>query len=197
MKYMKKRILTAALLLFSILPELQMDAQEKSKTQVVLSTDVVDWAALGTINLEAGVSLHQHFSLQAGAKYNPWDFKTRKLSLPLYNHQTTAHVGFRYWPWYVFSGWWIGAQAQYTKYEETGLWRPALDTGSAVGGGLSFGYTLMLHERLNLEFGAGVWAGRRYEHTLYCCPDCMRVRQSGPGNFVALNDISVSLMYVF
>jgi hypothetical protein len=60
---MKKRILTAALLLFSILPEIQMAAQEKSKTQVVLSTDVVDWAALGTINLEAGVSLHQHFSL--------------------------------------------------------------------------------------------------------------------------------------
>lgn len=56
----------------------------------------------------------------------------------------------------------------------------------AIGVCLSFGYTLMLHEKLNLEFGAGMWAGRRYEHVLYCCPDCMQVRESGSGNFVAL-----------
>lgn len=162
-----------------------------------LSTDLVDWANFGTANLEAGVSLHQHFSVHAGAKYNPWSFKTHNLGLALYNKQTTAYAGFRYWPWYVLSGWWLGAQAQYTDYAETGVWRHALDTGKAIGGGVSFGYTLMLHENLNLEFGAGVWAGRRFEHTLYCCPDCMKVRESGPGNFVALNDISISLMYVF
>lgn len=174
-----------------------MAAQENRKTRFALSTDLVDWANLGTVNLEAGVSLHQHFSVHAGAKYNPWSFKTRNLGLALYNKQTTAYAGFRYWPWYVLSGWWVGAQAQYTDFEETGVWRHALDTGKALGGGVSFGYTLMLHENLNLEFGAGVWAGRRFEHTLYCCPDCMKVRESGPGNFVALNDISISLMYVF
>ncbi len=174
-----------------------MAAQENRKTRVALSTDLVDWANFGTVNLEAGVSLHQHFSVHAGAKYNPWNFKTHNLGLALYNKQTTAYAGFRYWPWYVLSGWWIGAQAQYTDYAETGVWRHALDTGKAIGGGVSFGYTLMLHENLNLEFGAGVWAGRRFEHTLYCCPDCMKVRESGPGNFVALNDISISLMYVF
>lgn len=174
-----------------------MAAQENRKTRVALSTDLVDWANFGTLNLEAGVSLHQHFSVHAGAKYNPWSFKTHNLGLALYNKQTTAYAGFRYWPWYVLSGWWVGAQAQYTDYAETGVWRHALDTGKAIGGGVSFGYTLMLHENLNLEFGAGVWAGRRFEHTLYCCPDCMKVRESGPGNFVALNDISISLMYVF
>ena len=194
---MKKRILTILLLLAAISSPFEAASQGKSKTQVVLSTDISDWAYLGTINLEAGVSLHQHFSLQAGAKYNPWDFKVGKHDLPLYNHQTTAYVGFRYWPWYVYSGWWIDVRAQYTKYEETGIWRPALDTGTAVGGGLSFGYTLMLHERLNLEFGAGLWAGRRLEHILYCCPDRMSIRENFPSNFVALNDISISLMYVF
>jgi hypothetical protein len=158
---------------------------------------VVDWANLATINLEAGISVHQHFSLQAGAKYNPWTFKTQTLGLPLFNKQVSAYAGFRYWPWYVFSGWWIGAQMQYTDYSETGIWRHALDTGKALGGGVSFGYTLMLTERLNLEFGTGLWAGRRFEHTLYCCPDCMKIRENGPQNFVALNDISISLMYIF
>ena len=165
--------------------------------RVAISTNVVDWANVATVNLEAGLSVHQHFSLLAGAKYNPWKFRTLNLGIPLYNNQTTAYAGFRYWPWYVFSGWWLGVQAQYTDYSETGLWRHALDTGKAIGGGLSFGYTLMLHKNLNLEFGAGMWAGRRYEHMLYCCPDCMRVRGSDPGNFVAINDISISFMYVF
>lgn len=172
-------------------------AQERRATPVSLSTDIVDWANFGTINLEAGAGLGRHLSVTAGAKYNPWSFKTQKLGLQLYNKQTTAYAGLRYWPWYVFSGWWIGAQTQYTQYAETGIWRHALDTGSAVGGGLSLGYTLMLHEKLNLEFGAGAWAGRRYKHTLYCCPECMDVRESGPSNFIALNDISVALMYVF
>jgi len=194
---MKRRILTVILILTVIFPSFRTAAQESRKTQVALSTDLVDWANFGTVNLEAGVSLHQHFSVHAGAKYNPWNFKTYNLGLALYNKQTTAYAGFRYWPWYVLSGWWVGAQAQYTDYAETGVWRHALDTGKAIGGGVSFGYTLMLHENLNLEFGAGVWAGRRFEHTLYCCPDCMKVRESGPGNFVALNDISISLMYVF
>lgn len=194
---MKRRILTVILILTVISPSFRTAAQESRKTQVALSTDLVDWANFGTVNLEAGVSLHQHFSVHAGAKYNPWNFKTHNLGLALYNKQTTAYAGFRYWPWYVLSGWWVGAQAQYTDYAETGVWRHALDTGKAIGGGVSFGYTLMLHENLNLEFGAGVWAGRRFEHTLYCCPDCMKVRESGPGNFVALNDISISLMYVF
>lgn len=194
---MKRRILTVILILTVISPSFRTAAQESRKTQVALSTDLVDWANFGTVNLETGVSLHQHFSVHAGAKYNPWNFKTHNLGLALYNKQTTAYAGFRYWPWYVLSGWWIGAQAQYTDYAETGVWRHALDTGKAMGGGVSFGYTLMLHENLNLEFGAGVWAGRRFEHTLYCCPDCMKVRENGPGNFVALNDISISLMYVF
>lgn len=194
---MNRRILTLILILAAIFSSFQMVAQEKRKTSFALSTDVVDWANFGTINMEAGFSVHQHFSVQAGAKYNPWTFKTYMLGLPLYNKQTTAYAGFRYWPWYVFSGWWVGAQMQYTGYSETGIWRHALDTGKAFGGGLSFGYTLMLTENLNLEFGAGLWAGRRFDHTLYCCPECMKVRESGPGNFVALNDVSISVMYVF
>ena len=193
---MKKGILTIIFLLLAFCCY-DAVAQDKSKTQVSVSTDVIDWANFGTINLEAGVSVHQHFSVQAGAKYNPWNFRTGKSDLHLYNHQQTAYLGVRYWPWYVYSGWWVSAQAQYSKYEKTGIWRHALDTGSSLGAGVSLGYTLMLHERLNLEFGAGFWAGNRYKHVLYCCPDCMDVRESNPMMFVSLNDISVAVMYVF
>lgn len=194
---MKKRTNLNRLHILTLIAALFIVPIGAQAQKVAVSTNVFDWANFATTNLEAGVSIHQHFSIQAGARYNPWKFKTQKLGLPLYNNQTTAYAGFRFWPWYVFSGWWIGVQAQYTDYKETGIWRHALDIGKAIGGGLSFGYTLMLHEKLNLEFGAGMWAGRRYEHVLYCCPDHMQVRESGPGNFVAMNDISISLMYVF
>ena len=190
---MDRRILTIVLLLAAMCSSFHVEAQEKSRTQFVLSTNIVDWANLLTLNLEAGVGFHQHFSVQAGAKYNNLDFAKGEL----FCHQTTAYAGARYWPWYVFSGWWLGAQARYTKYEETGLWRPALDTGTAIGCGLSIGYTLMLNEKLNLEFGTGIWTGRRYEYTLYCCPNCMDVRESGPSGFLAMNDISLAVMYVF
>ena len=65
---MKRRILTVILILNVIFPSFRTAAQESRKTQVALSTDLVDWANFGTVNLEAGVSLHQHFSVHAGAK---------------------------------------------------------------------------------------------------------------------------------
>ena len=164
---------------------------------VSLSTNFVEWANLGTVNVEAGLSVHRNISLHVGAKYNPWEFRTAQLNLDLYNKQTTGYLGVRYWPWYVFSGWWIGARAKISDYANTGIWRHALNQGVAVGGGLSFGYTLMLHERLNIEFGAGVWGGRRLKYDLYCCPECMVLRESGARNFLSYDDVSVSLMYIF
>ena len=167
------------------------------KVKFAISTNALDWANFGTANLELGVGITQHFSLQAVAKYNPWEFTAKKPQIPVRYNQMTFGAGVRWWPWYVFSGWWIGVKAQFSDYAETGIWRPALDTGQAVGAGLSFGYTLMLHEKLNIEFGAGVWGGRKVRYNLYCCPECMDIRDSGARNFVGLDDLSISIMYVF
>lgn len=116
------------------------------------------------------------------------------------NQQKSASLGVRYWPWYVFSGWWVCAKAQYCDYAETGIWRPEYDSGKAVGGGLSAGYTLLISKNFNIEFGAGFWGGKLLEHTLANCPDpdCMdKPRESGPKNFIALNDLNISLHWVF
>jgi hypothetical protein len=173
-------------------------AVENAKAQnVSLSTNLLEWANFGTANMEAGFSVHKNISLHFGAKYNPWEFETSRLHLDLYNKQTTGYLGVKYWPWHVFSGWWVGVRTRVTDYANTGIWRPALNQGLAVGCGLSFGYTLMLHERLNIEFGIGVWGGRRFDYTLYCCTDCMNIRETGAHNFISYDDVSVSLMHVF
>lgn len=167
-----------------------------------ISTNVFDWADLATINVDFGISVSRHLSLQAGLKYNPWKFEPSKGPITLVqNQQKSASIGVRYWPWYVFSGWWVCAKAQYCDYAETGVWRQAYDMGKALGAGLSAGYTLMINKHFNVEAGIGFWGGRLLEHTLYDCPNsCFNdnvPRESGPKNFIALNDLNVSLHWVF
>lgn len=168
------------------------------RSPLSLSTNIFDWADYATVNLDLGVPVAQKWSLVAGAKYNPWTFKGRKEGITeSYNHQMSFSLGARFWPWYVNSGWWISAKGQYTDYAITGVWRPALDKGKAVGLSLSAGYSLMLNKHLNLDFGAGFWAGRLLEHTLYHSLQRMEVRESGSKNFIAINDITISIQYLF
>lgn len=167
-----------------------------SAQHVSLSTNAVQWANLGTVNANVGVSVSRHFSIEAGARYNPFAFH-KPSGLMIQNKQTTAYAGMRWWPWYVFSGWWISGKAQYSKFSDTGLWRYALNEGTGVGLVLSAGYTLMVSKRVNLEFGIGGWGGRNLKHTLYHCPLCMEIRESGPRNFISIDDVSVSFMYMF
>jgi len=168
------------------------------RSPLTIGTNLFDWVDFGTINLDFGVPVAQKWSLVAGAKYNPWTFKPKTGDYSqVYNKQMSFSLGARFWPWYVNSGWWICAKAQYTDYSITGVWRPALDTGKALGAGLSAGYSLMINKHLNLDFGAGFWGGRLLEHTVYNSLQRMEVRETGPKNFIAINDITISIQYLF
>lgn len=190
---MKYRILLYFLffLIFAAKPQ-TVEAQN-----VAISTNAVDWLNFGTANIGVGLDVSRHFSVEAGARYNPWSFSRKSSGLTVMNRQTTAFAGVRFWPWYIFSGWWIAARCQYSDFSDTGIWRYALNEGKALGASLSFGYTLMLSRHFNMEFGAGVWGGRLLEHNLYHCPQCMRIRESGPKAFIAPDNISVSVIYLF
>ena len=162
-----------------------------------VATNAIDWLNFGTMNVEASVAASRHISANISARVNPWTFHKGDYDRQMQNRHQTYAAGIRYWPWYVYSGWWIGAKAQYSSSGRTGIWRPALEESRSVGGGLSFGYTVMLHEHINLEFGAGLWGGRHLDYTLYECPKCMMVRDSGGRYFIAPDDVSISLMFVF
>lgn len=163
---------------------------------ISVSTNALQWANYGTANLEMGISIARHFSLEAGGRYNPFSY-SKKSGLTVRNCQKTAYAGIRYWPWYVFSGWWAGIKGQWSDYSKTGIWRYAVDEGTRFGIGLSAGYTWMISKRINLDFGIGGWGGRQTEYTLYHCTKCMDIRESGPGNFIALDDVAISLMIMF
>ncbi|MBQ1647100.1 MAG: DUF3575 domain-containing protein [Bacteroidales bacterium] len=164
---------------------------------ISLGTNAVDWVNLGTANVEVGISVGQHFSIITGGRYNPWTFNSKRHDAPMHNNVKVAYAGARYWPWYVFSGWWVGLKGQYEQFMQGGFWRPMLEEGTAIGAGLSGGYTWMLHKHLNLEFGIGMWGGRYTDYSKYQCSDCVDLITSGPRNFLRFDDLVIALVYVF
>lgn len=162
--------------------------------RVSVSTNVVDYANFGTINAEVSVAAARHWSINAGVRYNPWTFGEGAESVQ--NRTRTVSAGFRWWPWNVYSGWWVGGRAQWEEYNRGGIRTPETEEGDAWGAALSGGYSLMLHQNVNLDFGLGLWGGwKRY--TVYRCPTCGKISEQGAKAFVMPSDAIVSLMFTF
>lgn len=182
-----KRILSILLLILSV----QMAGLAQSAS---VSSNIVGYADFLTINAEASYGVARHWSIDAGFMYNPWTFKSEWGGAR--NERRTVYAGTRYWPWNVYSGWWIGAKAQWEEYSRGGIRSPQTEEGDAYGVGASAGYSLMLHRNLNLDFGLGFWGGYK-KYTVYRCPTCGKIDESGAKAFIMPSDVSVSLMFTF
>lgn len=136
--------------------------------RVSLGINVFEIANFGTPNLEIGVRLSQRMSVHAGGRYNNWGYGPEDAGIQ--NRKRTAWVGVRYWPWYVNSGWFFQLKGQYNEINSNIFTQKFLDPftgavnrkkveGDAFGGGLAFGYDVMLGRHINLEFGLGAWCG--------------------------------------
>jgi len=163
--------------------------------RVALSTNIVEWADLLTINGEVSVAVHRNVSLILNGRYNPWSFHDASGEV-LQNRKLSASLGFRYWPWFVNSGWWLTAAAQGEAYNRAGLFGASPQEGFAVGGALGFGYSLLITPHFNIDFGASVWLGKK-RYTTYDCPVCGRITGSGTAFFILPDDVRVSAVYVF
>lgn len=168
---------------------------EARAQKVTIGTNALEWADFASANVEVGLGLSQHYSMEAGGECSPWKFKTSK-GYDIWHQRQTAFLGIRWWPWYVFSGWSVGAKVQYGRSSTTGVWRAALEECRSIGGGVSLRYTIMLSKHFNLDLGAGFWGGRHLKYTVYDCPRCMDVRESGPRCFIGLDDVRVSINFV-
>lgn len=185
-----------------------LSSRERAAAQrVSVSTNCVEWLNLGTLNLEAGVAVEQHFSIHAGFRFNNWTFRKGspedRFTDPIgdsekqfENRKQAYAAGVRYWPWYVYSGWWFYFHGQWMEYNRGGLFQHSAEEGTAVGGGLGIGYTYMLNKHWNIEFGASVWGGKK-DYTKYRCTNCGAITDKGKKAFVALDDVYVSFSFVF
>lgn len=162
---------------------------------VALSTNVADYASMGTLNLWGDYGFARHWSATAGFKYNPFSFGKGNDGIKR-NRQQLYAAGFRFWGWHIFSGWWLSGKVQYQEYSQTGLKDRRSEEGDRFGGGVSGGYTYMLTPHLNLDLGLGLWAGYG-KYVVYECPTCGRMIDSGKKFFLLPNDLTISLSYVF
>ncbi len=166
--------------------------------RVSVATNLLDWADLATINAEVSVAVGRHVSLEAEGQYNNWRFGSVEKGNPFQDCVRGGAAGARWWPWNVFSGWWLGVNARCEEYNRGGLFgRMRTEEGLAFGGGLSFGYSLMLSRHWNLDFGLGGWCGSS-KYTVYACPRCGIITDSGNRFFVLPSaDTQISIVYIF
>ena len=182
-------------------------AQNASAQQWSVSVNAADMVSLGTISAEGSVSVGQHATINAVAKVNPWTFNKNRPE-QFQNRQQTYSIGARWWPWNVYSGWWMAGRAQYQQYNRGGLRvlevmnersrvEPGMtEEGDAYGLSLGAGYSLMLGKHVNIDFGFEVWGGRTI-YTVYACPTCGKVTESGKKWFFLPNDLVLSFQWVF
>lgn len=185
----KKTILAALFCLMDVC--IAMQAQKYS-----LSTNLMDYLNLGTMNIEGSVALSRHWTFNAGARYNPFTFREGDADKQFQSRQQTYFAGCRGWLWHVHSGWWFAGKIQYQEYNTGGIVSRRTEEGDRYGAGVTAGYSHMLNKHLNLEFGLGLWGGVK-QYTVYSCPKCGFTEDSGVKTFVMPNDVSISLSYVF
>ncbi len=182
--------------LLSVIAALTVCAVAAEAQNVSIGTNVVDYADFGTLNAEASLGVARHWSLNAAVRYNPFSYSGGSGDMGMQNRQQMYSAGVRYWPWHIFSGWWLAAKAQYQEYNRGGISSPETSEGDRFGSGLSAGYSYMLAPHFNIEIGAGVWGG--YDRFVkYSCPTCGRVIDQGDKYFFLLNEVLLSLAYVF
>ena len=161
-----------------------------------VSTNVLGYLYLGTLNMEASYGLSRHWSLNAGAKFNPFTFRLDGKDTQMQSRQQSYELGVRMWPWHVYSGWWVAAKAKYQEYNTGGIFSRKTEEGDGFGIGFSAGYSYMVHPHLNLEFGLGLWSGIK-KYAVYDCPSCGLTTDSGTKGFILPNELLLSLVYVF
>lgn len=165
--------------------------------KAALSFNVGDFLCLGTMNLEFDYAVSQRWSLDVGARVNPWTFfRGDELRQTQLKHQTYS-IGMRFWSWYVYSGFWMGAKLQFQEYNRGGFnGNLKTEEGNAYGIGFELGYTFIISHRWNLNLGAGGWGGYA-DYTQYSCSCCGRKTEEGGKIFFWPNELIVAFVCVF
>ena len=179
------------IVLFACIPS-QLCAQ-----RFQLSANAVDLACLGTMNAELEYAVARHWSIGLAGRYNPFTFNrpgTADGRMQL--RQRSVNLNARWWPWHIYSGWWLAGKAQWQEYNMGGVISEKTEEGRRYGGGLTAGYSHMVNRHLNVEMGLGLWGGRK-RYTVYACPRCGTRLEEGVKGFILPNDLIIALSYVF
>ena len=172
------------------------DHTDKEYRSFAITTNVVDWVLLGTINLGAQYEVGRHWTLEGKIRYNPWTYNSGKENQFQLNQQNFS-LGARWWPWYSFAGFWISADAQVSNYRTGGLYRfRTPETGTAYGAAIGLGYSFIINKHFNIDLGVSGWGGYK-SYITFSDPNFTQAAGQGKGWFFAPNELSIAAMILF
>lgn len=182
-------------IMFLIVAGIMAASSHASAQRISLSTDLLGYVCLGTLNADVSYSISRKWSMNAEIRYNPFTFNSDDPERQLQLRQRSLSIGTRLWPWHTGSGWWFAGRIRGQEYNWGGLLSRETEEGVRLGAGISAGYTHMLSRHFSMEFGLGLWGGYR-SYRRYSCQECGVIVDRGRGTFLLPDDISLSLVYV-
>lgn len=182
---------------------------DENTSRFAFSTNAVDWAWFVTPNIDLQYAVGRRFTIEATAKFNGWTFFDQSAEKRNRQCRQEYSLGMRFWPWYTYSGWWVGAEAQYQEYSR----RPVANVfrkeeGDAAGVALSAGYSIQVLSWFNIDVGLGFWGGQKwyktYESVDRACPECGKRVDRLDGSdapsqsfFLMPDEARIALMFIF
>ncbi|MBO4570311.1 MAG: DUF3575 domain-containing protein [Bacteroidales bacterium] len=163
---------------------------------ISVSTNIADYACLGTVNASAEYRLSGHWALEGGFRYNNWNFRCDCDEKAFQDRRRTFHAGAVYWLRDTCEGVWLTARLQVEQYNRGGLFgNPRTEEGDAFGMALGMGLSHWLNHRLRFDAGALFWAGST-SYSLYAAPRCGRcLVQKGRKGFIRYDCAVIALSY--
>lgn len=165
------------------------------RARLALEQNVADYLFLGTLNASVQYSVHRRWTLGLGARYNGWTWRYGG-DTQFESRRQTYYFGARWWPWYTYSGWWVGAKLQYEEYNRGGIRSPETEEGDAFGLAAGGGYAVHVNRWLNVDFGMYGWGGAT-RYVTYACPYCGRRTGEGTKAFLLPDELRIALQFIF
>ena len=182
--------------MFLILTPICRAQEHRSQgSRIAVSTNITDYFLLISPNVDFQLALGRQLTAEAGLKYNNWSFN-HATDKEMKNRQQTYYAGARWWPWYTYSGWWVGTALQFQEYDRGGVFRKDSESGDAFGLSVSGGYSIQIAKWMNIDMGFGLWGGRTI-YTVYECPYCGKKVDEGSKFFILPNEARLALQFIF
>lgn len=157
---------------------------------------------IGTLTPNAGaeLSLGRWSTLDISVGYNPWNLKGNKTDNKKFVHWL-GEIEYRYWLCEKFNGHFfgihgLGSQYNISQHHILSLFDAQYRyQGYALGGGVSYGYHLMLDKRWGIEFNIG--AGVAFlNHGKYECRTCGEKIGNEKKTYWGPTKAGISLIYI-
>lgn len=138
-----------------------------------ISTNICDWAMLGTMNLSASLAPGRRATVTAGIKYNPFTYYNR-VGRAICFRQFTPYISGRYWFCEAYDGWFAGCRLIAGEFNMSNVFKNGYCDGDFVAAGIDGGYSRRISQRWNLTVAASLTTAA-HKTTFYAGPVCGRI----------------------